>query len=97
MIGDRRKYLVALVTLDEAAVAGRDRNELVMEVQKTIDQVNARLARVEQVKRFTILPRQFSIETGELTPTLKIKRKVVNANFASEIEAMYTDELAATA
>jgi long-chain acyl-CoA synthetase len=98
VIGDRRKYLVALVTLDEAAVAGRDRASLNAEIQRQIDAVNAKLARVEQVKRFTILGRQFGIDTGELTPTLKIKRKVVNANFASEIEAMYADEsLAATA
>ncbi len=46
-------------------------------------------ARVEQIRRFTILPKEFSIETGELTPTLKIKRKVVSQNFAHEIEGMY--------
>ncbi len=48
-------------------------------------------ARVEQIRRFTILPKEFSIETGELTPTLKIKRNVVSANFAHEIERMYKD------
>jgi long-chain acyl-CoA synthetase len=48
-------------------------------------------ARVEQIRRFTILPKEFSIETGELTPTLKIKRNVVSANFAQEIERMYKD------
>ena len=109
VIGDRRKYLVALVTLDDAAAAewmkGRglsgkphESAELRAEVQRTIDAVNTKLARVEQVKKFSILPRQFAIETGELTPTLKIKRKIVNQNFAAEIAAMYADEaLAATA
>jgi long-chain acyl-CoA synthetase len=97
VIGDRRKYLVALVTLDDVVAAGRDRASISADIQRTIDAVNAKLARVEQVKKFTILSRQFTIENGELTPTLKIKRKVVNQNFSSEIEAMYVEELAATA
>jgi len=54
--------------------------------------VNRDLARVEQVKKFTVLPRPFSIDAGELTPTLKIKRKKVNENWAREIEAMYADD-----
>ena len=49
------------------------------------------MARVEQIKKFTILPREFSIDEGELTPTLKVKRNVVASNFESEIEAMYAD------
>jgi long-chain acyl-CoA synthetase len=49
-------------------------------------------ARVEQIRRFTLLPKEFSIETGELTPTLKIKRKVVSKNFAAEIEGMYKED-----
>ncbi len=48
-------------------------------------------ARVEQIRRFTILPKEFSIETGELTPTLKIKRNIVSLNFAHEIDGMYKD------
>ena len=53
------------------------------EVQRAIDEVNQTLARVEQVKKFAILPRPFGIESGELTPTLKIKRKVVAQKFAA--------------
>jgi long-subunit acyl-CoA synthetase (AMP-forming) len=49
------------------------------------------MARVEQIKRFTILPRELSIAEGELTPTLKVKRNVVTAHFEAEIEAMYAD------
>ncbi|MBK9030248.1 MAG: long-chain fatty acid--CoA ligase [Myxococcales bacterium] len=98
VIGDRRKFLSVLVTVDDAAVAaalGADpgpRNQraaLRDAIQRQVDAVNERLARVEQVKKFTILERPFAIETGELTPTLKIKRKIVNQNFATEIEAMY--------
>jgi long-chain acyl-CoA synthetase len=61
------------------------------EIQKAVDEVNAELARVETVKKFTILARPFGIDTGELTPTLKVKRKVVSQSFAAEIEAMYAD------
>jgi long-chain acyl-CoA synthetase len=49
------------------------------------------MARVEQVKKFTVLPRELSMDEGELTPTLKVKRNVVTDHFSSEIEAMYTD------
>jgi long-chain acyl-CoA synthetase len=102
VIGDRRKFLSALIALDDAAAKKlmSDRNlsgaphecaEIVAAVQQTVDRVNEQLARVEQVKKFTILSRPFSLDTGELTPTLKIKRKVVDTNFAREIEAMYRE------
>jgi long-chain acyl-CoA synthetase len=88
-IGDRRPYVTALVTLDEQEVAasGRDPQEL---VQELVDEVNASRARVEQIKRFAVLRRDFSIEQGELTPTLKLRRRVVQEHFASEIEALYS-------
>jgi len=91
VIGDRRKFLTALVTLGDAAIKVGDQAQLRAQIQAQIDQVNASLARVEQIKKFAILPRPFGIDTGELTPTLKIKRKVVAVKYASEIEAMYTD------
>jgi long-chain acyl-CoA synthetase len=92
VIGDRRKFLSVLITLDDAIAGKLERGAVTAELQKIIDDVNRSLARVEQIKKFTVLPRQFSIETGELTPTLKIKRKIVNANFAKEIEAMYVED-----
>jgi long-chain acyl-CoA synthetase len=100
VIGDRRKYLTVLVTIDEAAatkVVQPNGDPLVAHpeirsaIQKQIDEVNQTLARVEQVKKFSILAKPFGIDTGELTPTLKIKRKVVAQMYAQEIEAMYTD------
>ena len=102
--GDRRSYLVALVTLDPdethklAAEAGIDAsdpvaltsNEKVREiVWKDIDAVNQRFARIEQIKRFAILPRDLSQDEGELTPTLKVKRSVVYKKYAPEVEALY--------
>jgi len=102
VIGDRRKYLTALVTLDEEATRNFLREKgaadgaspydhplIASEIQAAVDEVNSHLAQVETVKKFTILSRQLTIEHGELTPTLKVKRKVVNENFAQQIEAMY--------
>ena len=92
VIGDRRKYLTVLVTLDDAAAAKVGGVDAVRAaIQARIDEVNVTLARVEQIKKFAILARPFGIETGELTPTMKIKRKVVANKFAQEIDAMYAD------
>jgi long-chain acyl-CoA synthetase len=103
IIGDRRKYLTALVTLDPEAVAklcaeqGLDpatahgAPSVRAAIQGAVDRMNEELARVEQVKKFTVLPRAFTVQDGELTPTLKVKRKVVYEHFAAEIEAMYLD------
>ncbi|MEP6863446.1 MAG: long-chain fatty acid--CoA ligase [Deltaproteobacteria bacterium] len=91
VIGDRRKYLTALVTLGEAA-AQLDDNAIRAAIQKTIDEANQTLARVEQIKKFAILTKPFGIDSGELTPTMKIKRKVVAQKFAREIDQMYADE-----
>jgi long-chain acyl-CoA synthetase len=88
VIGDRRPYITALITLDgdEVSASGRDPQEL---VQELVDEVNRDRVRVEQIKRFAILPRDFSQEQGELTPTLKLRRRVVHEHFADEIERLY--------
>jgi long-chain acyl-CoA synthetase len=92
VIGDRRKFLSVLVTLDEEQAKKLSGNgAATAAVQRAIDEVNQTLAKVEQIKKFTILPRSLTIEHGELTPTLKVKRKIVNKNFSSEIEAMYAE------
>jgi long-chain acyl-CoA synthetase len=89
VVGDRRPYVTVLITLDEQEVAssGRDPHEL---VQELVEAVNEDHARVEQIKRFAILPRDFTIEDGELTPTLKLRRRVVQEHFADEIESLYS-------
>jgi long-chain acyl-CoA synthetase len=88
-VGDRRPYIVALITLDRAEVdaTGRDPQELVQEV---VDEVNRDRVRVEQIKRFAVLPRDFTQEDGEVTPTLKLRRRVVHEHFADEIEKLYS-------
>jgi long-chain acyl-CoA synthetase len=101
VVGDRRPYLVALVTLDpEELPKFADEHGLTAEevpssevmreeVQRTVDAVNAEVGPVEQIKKFAILPRDLSQETGELTPTLKVKRNVVGEKYDREIAALY--------
>ena len=104
VVGDRRPYVAALVTLDEAEVvrwaeaqgiepldmASLARDERVRElIQGVIDEVNLPRSRFEQIKRFEILPRDFSVEADELTPTLKLKRRTVQEHFADAIEQIY--------
>jgi long-chain acyl-CoA synthetase len=102
VIGDRRPYLVALVTLDpeevpkfaeEHGIAPEDvpsSDAMRQEIQQVVDEVNEDYGRVEQIKKFSILPEDLSQEQGTLTPTLKVKRNIVNEKFQGEIENLYT-------
>jgi long-chain acyl-CoA synthetase len=106
VIGDRKPYIAALITLDaeeigkwarERGIAGGveelARDERVRElIQGVLDDVNAERSRYEQVKRFTILPRDFTMDDGEVTPTLKLKRRVVHSHFEGELEELYAGE-----
>jgi long-chain acyl-CoA synthetase len=90
VIGDRRPFLTALITLDESETEKLDEGADVRAlIQEVVDVVNRDKASFEQVKRFTILPRDFSAELDEVTPTLKLKRKVCGEHFADEIDALY--------
>ncbi|XXY44114.1 AMP-binding protein [Sorangium sp. So ce269] len=103
VIGDRRKFLTVLLVLAPDAVKrvaaerglsgdlSPESPEIREGVQRIVDEVNGQLAQAETIKKFAILPRGFTIEAGELTPTLKIKRRNVSQNFAREIEAMYAE------
>jgi long-chain acyl-CoA synthetase len=104
MFGDRRPYPVALITLDAEEVvpwAGEqglptdlgelaEHEEVRKLIQAELDAANARYAQVEQIKRFKILARDFSLEAGEVTPSLKLKRNVIYANYADEFDALYS-------
>lgn len=105
LVGEGRKYLSALLTLEPEA-AGRfaaanqiegaelhTHPKVIAAIQAEIDEVvNPQFARVEQVRKFTLLSRPFSVEGGEMTPTLKLKRKVIYDMHLDAIEDMYTDE-----
>ncbi len=86
VVGDRRPYVAALITLSEEV----DPADAAPAVQRAVDEVNSDLSRYEQIKRFTILPRDFTLEAGEVTPTLKLKRRVCQEHFAAEIEELYS-------
>jgi long-chain acyl-CoA synthetase len=88
VVGDRRPYVTALLTLDEAEVAGSGRDPRAL-AQEVVDEVNEDRVRVEQIKKFVIVPREFSQEEGEVTPTLKLRRRVIHEHFAAEIEQLY--------
>jgi long-chain acyl-CoA synthetase len=90
VIGDRRPFVAALVSLDADAVAGMTEAEKLARVQEIVDDVNKERSRFEQVKRFVVLPRDLSMEEGEVTPTLKLKRQVVFEHFAGEIDSIYS-------
>ena len=103
VVGDRRPYLVALVTLDpEEAVKYAQENNLTEDpaqlaanpdvkaaIEAHVDKINQNFARVEQVKKISILPHDLSQESGELTPTLKVKRAVVAQKHEDAIEQLY--------
>jgi long-chain acyl-CoA synthetase len=91
VVGDRRPYVTALITLDHAEIDASDRDPQEL-VQTVVDGVNADRVRVEQIKRFTILPRDFTQEAGEVTPTLKLRRKIVHEHFAREIDELYASD-----
>jgi len=101
VIGDRRKFLSALIWLDPD-VAQSKSHELGVpladlgaaanvrsEIGAMVEQVNGRFARVEHIRRFTVLVEPLSVEAGELTPTLKVKRNVVADRYSGAVERMY--------
>lgn len=104
--GDGRKFVSAIITLDEDAIAewaekngmaGKSYRDVVTSdacremVQGYVDEMNLRLNRWEQIKRFIILPRDLSVEEGEITPSMKIKRRVVVKKFKDDLDELYTD------
>ena len=68
-----------------------DSKEMHLELLKEINKLNLKFSNPEQIKKFSILPRDFSIDEGELTPTLKIRRKQINDNWADTIDKMYSE------
>jgi long-chain acyl-CoA synthetase len=107
LIGDRRKYLVALIVpnfeklqRDANAMgvhAGSSdalvRDERVRNLfQQELDRFNKNLDRQEKIRRFALLPRDFTIDEDEITPSLKVKRKVIDKKYKDIIDSMYADE-----
>ena len=103
VLGDRRPYLVALITLDmeevvklakekgwpEDSATLAENDEIRGMIQEHLDEINQKFARVEQVKKFAILPHDLAQESGDLTPTMKVKRNVVAEKYSGEVDALY--------
>ena len=105
VIGDKRQYLTAIIMIDQDNVEkyAQDNDvpfgnyaslthatEVQALIQAEIDRVNGKFARVEQIKKFFLLDTQLSAEDEELTPTMKLKRKLVEKKYQPQIEAMYS-------
>ena len=104
VIGDRRKYLTALIVLDEQNIEKYALDEkvqystytdlasneaIISLVEKEVESVNKRNARVEHLRKFRILPKKLYEEDGDVTPTMKVKRKSIQETYADYIEEMY--------
>ncbi|MEY7978459.1 AMP-binding protein, partial [Streptomyces pilosus] len=104
VVGDNRPYVSALVTLDPDGIAhwrrmnGKhpvppelvaDDEELLAIVQRAVDEANRMLSRPESIRRFTVLPADFTEEAGHLTPSMKLRREAILRDFAAEVEGLY--------
>lgn len=104
-VGDAQPFIAALITIDPEAFPGwKERNgkdsgapvgdlatdpDLIAEIDLAVKEANQAVSKAEQIRKFTILPVDFTEDTGELTPTMKVKRKVVAEKFAADIDALY--------
>jgi long-chain acyl-CoA synthetase len=91
VIGDRRPYLVALLALDDDALGAdaQDEEEVLALVEQAVAEANSEHGRAEQVRRFAVVPRPFAEERGELTPTLKLRRRACEEHYRDEVESLY--------
>ena len=112
VVGDRRPYVAALLTIDaevlpkwlaehghpeQATIESlREDPALLAELQSAVDDANKAVSHAEAIKRFSILPQDFTVDAGLLTPTLKVKRTVVTERYAAEIDGLYDTQIVRT-
>jgi long-chain acyl-CoA synthetase len=109
VVGDKRKFLSTLFTLDleglediwrreerqlPASSALPEDKQVLALLQSYVDQVNGKLASYESIKKFQVLPEDFTIESGELTPSLKVKRRVIQKKYETLIDDFYSEKFA---
>jgi long-chain acyl-CoA synthetase len=106
LVGDGKKYIAALIVPDfkelrmyakDNGIQPADGKVLIADpkikelIKKQVDEINEDLARYEQIKYYTVIDTPFTVETGELTPTLKLKRRIINEKYKGVIESMFTN------
>ncbi len=107
-VGDAKPFIAALITIDPEAFGGwKQRNgkstdasvaeladdpDLTAEIELAIKEANQAVSKAEAIRKFRVLPVDFTEDTGELTPTMKVKRKVVAQKFATDIDALYAKD-----
>lgn len=91
VIGDRRKYVTALIVPSPDWTGEPKRLEATRLIQEEVNRLNEKLAPFEQIKKFALLAEPFTLQSGELTPTLKVKRRVIAERYAAQIEALYRE------
>lgn len=112
LVGDKHKFASVLISPNFGALEGwakgqgitsRDHRQLAQDgqvrtlFQGVVDEVNQGLAHYETIKRFAVIPDEWSVERGELTPSLKLKRRVIESRYKAEIDSFYHDEASSTA
>jgi long-chain acyl-CoA synthetase len=108
IVGNKRKFIAAIIVpdfealekfADAAGIKDKDAAKLIHDPKvlrkyhEEIEKMSEHLASFERVKKFVLIDRDFTIESGELTPTLKVKRKTIEKKFQDEIDALYVDEV----
>jgi long-chain acyl-CoA synthetase len=105
VVGDAQPYIACLITLDEEALpawlqqhgrepltlaAAAEDPDVLAEIQQAVDDANKAVSKAESIKRFKILPVDFTESNGALTPSLKLKRNVVMKEYAGDVDALYS-------
>ena len=87
--GDRRPYLVALIVVDPEQIKDKSEDQINNEVAVAVEKANDKLSQIEKVRRYIVIDEPFSTDNGMLTPTMKIRRHMVNEVYGEQLDGLY--------
>ena len=90
--GDRRPYLVALIVVDPEQIKDKSEDQINNEVALAVEKANEKLSQVEKVRRYVVINEPFSTDNGMLTPTMKIRRHMVNEVYGEQLDGLYKNK-----
>ena len=90
--GDRRPYLVALIVVDPEQIKDKSEDQINNEVALAVEKANEKLSQVEKVRRYIVINEPFSTDNGMLTPTMKIRRHMVNEVYGEQLDGLYKNK-----